>query len=98
MWVRLIEVHVDPEHVGEFGKIYNEQILPGLKAYDGNIDAFLMESQDRPGQLVSFTSWKTRRDGDVYESSGAYLKNVDKVKHLFLEMPTLWSYDVKNGV
>ena len=34
MWIRLIEVHVDPEHVGAFGKIYNEQILPGLKAYD----------------------------------------------------------------
>jgi quinol monooxygenase YgiN len=95
MWIRLIEVHIDPDKTDEFRKIYNEEIVPVLKAQKGNIDAFLMESQDRPGQLISFTSWKRREDGDVYESSGDYVKNINKVKHTFTEMPTLWSYVVK---
>ena len=94
MWIRLIEIYIDIDKTDEFRQIYKTQIIPVLKAQKGNIDAFLMESQDRPGQMISFTSWKTRTDGDVYESSGDYVKNVNRVKHLFTEMPTLWSYAV----
>ena len=95
MWIRLIEVHIDTDKTEEFRQIYKTQIIPVLKAQKGNIDAFLMESQDRGGQMIFFTSWETRTDGDTYESSGDYVKNVNKVKHLFTEMPTLWSYTVK---
>lgn len=95
MWIRLIEVRIQPEKLDEARKIYNEEIVPVIKAQKGNIDVFLMESQDRPNQVISFTSWESQEDGDTYEGSGTYVKMVNKVKHAFVGMPTLWSYEVQ---
>jgi heme-degrading monooxygenase HmoA len=68
--------------------------VPIVKSQKGNIDVFMMESQDRPGQVMSFTSWEKQEDGDAYERS-TYVKMVNKVKHTFVGMPTLWSYEVR---
>jgi heme-degrading monooxygenase HmoA len=95
MWIRLIEVRVLPGMLEKFRGVYNEQIVPNVKTHKGNIDVYLMESLDRENQVISFTSWETQADGDAYESSGAYVQNVNKVKQAFAEMPTLWSYEVK---
>jgi quinol monooxygenase YgiN len=95
MWIRLIEVRIQPGKLEEYRKVYNEQIVPAVKAHKGNIDVFLMESLDREGQVISFTSWESQADGDAYERSGAYVQNVNKVKQAFVGMPTLWSYEVR---
>jgi len=95
MYVRIIEVRIQPDKLDEFRKIYNEEIAPAVKAQKGNIEVFLMESQDRPGQINSFTSWESQEDGDAYERSGTYVQMANKAKHTFVGMPTLWSYDVK---
>ena len=95
MWIRLIEITIQPSKLEEMRKIYNEQIVPNVKAHKGNIDVFLMESLERENQVISFTSWESEKDGDSYESSGAYVQNVNKVNHTFVGMPTLWSYEVK---
>ena len=39
--------------------------------------------------------WESQVDGDTYEASRGYVQNVNKVKHTFVGMPTLWSYEVK---
>jgi quinol monooxygenase YgiN len=95
MWIRLIEVRIQPGKLEEMRRIYNEQIVPDVKAREGNIDVFLMESLDRENQIFSFTSWESQADGDAYEASRGYVQNVNKVKHTFVGMPTLWSYEVK---
>ena len=95
MWIRLIEVKIQPDKLDEARKIYNEEIMPTVKTQKGNVDMFLMESMDREGQVISFTSWDSKEDGDAYEASGTYVEMVNKVKHTFAGMPTLWSYDVK---
>ena len=95
MWIRLIEVRIQPDKLEEMRRIYNEEIVPAVKAQKGNIDVFLMESLDREGQVFSFTSWESQADGDAYEASRGYFQNVNKVKHTFVGMPTLWSYEVK---
>ena len=95
MWIRLIEVKIQPDKLDEARKIYNEEIMPTVKTQKGNVDMFLMESMDREGEMVSFTSWDSKEDGDAYEASGTYVEMVNKVKHTFAGMPTLWSYEVK---
>ena len=95
MWIRLIEVKIQPDKLDEARKIYNEEIVPTVKTQKGNVDMFLMESMDREGEMVSFTSWDSKEDGDAYEASGTYVEMVNKVKHTFAGMPTLWSYEVK---
>ena len=95
MWIRLIEVKIQPDKLDEIRKIYNEEIVPTVKTQKGNVDMFLMESMDREGEVISFTSWESQEDGDAYEGSGTYVEMVNKVKHTFANTPTLWSYDVK---
>ena len=96
MWVKQIMVNIDSEKLDEFRKIYNEQIVPTVKAQKGNVDIFLMESQDNEGEVISFTSWEHKEDGDAYEANGTYVEMFNKVKHTFSGTPTLWSYNVKN--
>ena len=95
MWIRLIEVKIKHDKLDEARKIYNEEIVPTVKSRKGNIDMFLMESNDRECVVISFTSWETQENGEAYEKSGTYVKMVNKVKHTFAGMPTLWSYEVK---
>jgi quinol monooxygenase YgiN len=95
MWVRLIEIKIKPDKTDEIRKIYNEEIVPVVKAQKGNMDIFLMESVDREGAMISFTSWQSKEDGDAYEEGKTYMKMFNKVKHTFADTPTLWSYEVK---
>ena len=95
MWIRLIQVNTRLDKIDEARRIYNEEIVPTVKAQKGNIDIFLMESMDKEGELISFTSWESQEDGDTYEASGTYVKMVNKIKHTFAATPTLWSYDVR---
>ena len=95
MWIRLIEVKIKHDKLDEARKIYNKEIVPTVKEQKGNIDMFLMESNDRECVVISFTSWETQENGEAYEKSGTYVKMVNKVKHTFAGIPTLWSYEVK---
>ena len=76
-------------------KIYNEQIVPVVKAQKGNVDIFLMEPVDTEDSIISYTAWESKSDGDTYENSGTYSEMVDKVKHLLAGELKLKSYKVK---
>ncbi|MFC1856913.1 antibiotic biosynthesis monooxygenase family protein [Thermodesulfobacteriota bacterium] len=95
MWMRLIVVMIQTDKMDDFRKIYNEEIVPTVKAQKGNVHVFLMESIDREGEITSFTAWKTQENGDAYERSGTYVEMVNKVRHTFAGTPTLWSYEVR---
>jgi len=79
----------------ELRQIYNEDIVPTVKAQKGNVDVFLLESVDEEGEVISFTSWDRKEDGDKYEASGTYVELVNKVKHTFADPTTQKSYEVK---
>jgi quinol monooxygenase YgiN len=95
MYIRTINVRIQSDKIDEFRKIYDEQIVPAVKKQKGNIDIFLMESLEREGEVISFTSWESQEDGDAYERGGAYVQMFNKVKHTFAGTPTLWSYEVR---
>jgi quinol monooxygenase YgiN len=95
MYIRTINVKIQPDKLDEARKIYYDDIVPEVKSQKGNIDIFLMESLDRDGEVISFTSWESQEDADRYEGSGTYVQMVNKIKHTFANVPTLWSYKVK---
>ena len=95
MWVRLTFAKIQPDKMDEFRKIYNEELVPIIKAQKGNVDVFVMESVDEEGEGISLTSWDSKEDGDKYEASGTYVEMVNKVRHTFASPPTLKSYEVK---
>ena len=94
MWVRLTFAKIQPDKMGEFRKVYNEEIVPAVKAQKGNVDIYALEPAEEGEAHISFTSWDNKEDGHTYEASGTYREMVSKVKHTFAGPPTLKSYEV----
>jgi len=96
MWVRLTSVKAHPDKLDELRKIYNEEIVPRVKAeVKGVKDVFLLECIEDKGEVISFAAFESKADGDAYEASGLYKEMVGKVSHTFAESPALKSYKVK---
>jgi len=95
MWVRLTFVKIQPDKLDEARRIYYEEIVPTVKAQQGNVDIYLLESIDEAGDAISLNAWESKEDGDSYEATGTYAEMVNKVKHTFTAPPTLKSYEVR---
>ena len=94
MYARLTFLEVDASNIKEVSNIYNSEIVPAIREFQGLLDAILLESTDNNGQVISLTTWKTKEDADVYESSGTYRQLVDKLKDKYTSKPVLKTYDV----
>jgi quinol monooxygenase YgiN len=95
MWCRLTFVKFDPEKMDEGRKIFYDLHAPTVKKEKGNIDCYLMESVDEPGEGISFSSWETKEDGDAYEAKGTYKMLVGTIIHTHVREPKLKQYEVK---
>ncbi|HET8906829.1 MAG TPA: hypothetical protein VFN11_07680, partial [Ktedonobacterales bacterium] len=79
--------------VAETTRIYNESILPAVKAASGNHGVYLL-IDSASGKGMSITLWNTQADGESYDSSGAYREQVAKVAPFFAAPPSLATYEV----
>ena len=95
MWVRLTIAKIKPDCIDELRKIYNEDIIPVVKKFDGMIDAMLMEPANEEDDFISCGIWESKEYGEAYEASGTYEEMVGKVAHTFAGPPTLKTYEVR---
>ncbi|HEX9036954.1 MAG TPA: hypothetical protein VF808_08190 [Ktedonobacterales bacterium] len=93
MYARVTSVSVQVDKVAETTRIYNESILPAVKAASGNRGVYLLMDA-ASGKGASITFWNTQADGDAYDSSGTYRELVGKVAVFFAAPPTLATYEV----
>ena len=93
MHARVTTVSVQPDKVAETTRIYNESILPAIKAANGNRGVLLLiDAASGKGQ--SITLWDSAADGQAYDSSGTYREQVAKVSQFFAAPPSLATYEV----
>ena len=93
MHARVTTVSVQTDKVSETTRIYNESILPAIKAASGNQGVFLL-IDPASGKGISITLWNAQADGEAYDSSGAYREQVAKVAPFFSAPPSLATYEV----
>ena len=93
MHARVTAVSVQLDKVAETTRIYNESILPAVKAANGNRGVFLL-IDEATGKGLSITVWNTQADGEAYDSSGSYREQVSKVIPFFTAPPSLTTYEV----
>jgi len=93
MHARVTTVSVQPDKVAETTRIYNESILPSIKAANGNRGVFLL-IDSASGKGMSITLWNSEADGQMYDSSGSYREQVAKVSQFFSAPPSLATYEV----
>ncbi len=93
MFARVTTVHVQLDKVAETTRVYNESILPSVRAASGNRGCFLLMDRTS-GTALSITVWNTQADGEAYDSSGNYREQVSKVAPFFSSAPSLATYEV----
>ncbi len=93
MHARVTSVSVQPDKVAETTRVYNESILPAIKAASGNRGVFLLIDATT-GKGLSITLWDSEADGQAYDTSGAYREQVTKVSSFFSAPPSLTTYEV----
>jgi heme-degrading monooxygenase HmoA len=94
MFVRLTFITVQPKDVEKIRRIYNDEIVPVVKAQKGNTGIRLLEpvTGENP-EYVSLTEWETAADAEVYETSGTYRRLVDSLKDMYTSKPVLKTYN-----
>ena len=97
MYARLTFIEIDPKDTKEVSKVYNSQIVPQIREFQGFKDAMLLEPTDSSGQTISITLWKTKEDADAYESSGTYRRLVDMLRDKFVSKPILKTYNAQES-
>jgi quinol monooxygenase YgiN len=93
MWVRIGSFLVKPDQVANLRSTYNEQALPKVRAYPGNLACLLLEPTGEGDPFLVATVWQDRAAADRYESSGAAAEVVALVRGFFAGPPTLRSYE-----
>jgi quinol monooxygenase YgiN len=93
MWVRVGVFPVNPDQATNLRRTYNEQAIPKVRAYPGNLCCFLLEPTAQTEPFLVMTIWQDRAAADRYESSGAAAEVVSLVRPFFAGPPTLRSYE-----
>jgi len=93
MHARVTTVSIQLDKVAETTRIYNESILPAIKAANGNRGVFLL-IDPASGKGISMTLWNAEADGQAYDTSGTYREQVGKISQFFASPPSLATYEV----
>ena len=93
MWVRVGSFLVKPEQAANLRRTYNEQAVPKVRAYPGNLGCLLLEPTAEGDPFLVLTIWQDRAAAESYESSGAAAEVVSLVRAFFAGPPTLRSYE-----
>ncbi len=82
-YVRIVSLSIQEGKEDEFSRIFTSEIIPELLANRGCRYAYLTRSTQDPHAFISITIWDSKDDADLYESSGRFKEQVDKVSHTF---------------
>jgi quinol monooxygenase YgiN len=93
VWVRIGSFLVKPDQVATLRATYNQQAVPKVRGYPGNVGCLLLEPQAPEEPFVVITIWKDRAAAEKYESSGTAAEVVALVRGFFAGPPTLRSYE-----
>ena len=83
LFVRIASPQIQPDMIEEFKLLYNEHVLPSLRAVKGCLYASLTENAKKNNQLISLTIWNNIHDAEEYEKSGFFKTLTEKVAHTF---------------
>jgi quinol monooxygenase YgiN len=93
VWVRIGSFLVKPDQAANLRATYNEQAVPKVRAYPGNVGCLLLEPAAPDEPFIVMTLWDDHAAADSYESSGTAAEVVALVRGFFAGPPTLRSYE-----
>ena len=93
MHARVTTLHIRPDKVDETVALFQQQIMPVVKAQAGYQGIqLLVDRATGNGMAISF--WNSEAEGQAYEASGTYRQMVGMVDANFSAPPSLATYEV----
>lgn len=80
-WVRIVSLQVLEGRMDEFKRLYVTRSIPALRSASGCLFVYLLESEEKRGEVFSVTLWKSREDAVAYERSGVFERLIETQKH-----------------
>ena len=85
MFMRLLQMRVNPDKIVEFEKVYEHTIIPTLQHSPGCAYAGLIQSLEDKNDAISITLWSHQDKALAYERSGKYAQLVDLSRPFFTD-------------
>ena len=95
MWVRLARFKLKAETREQSVKVYNEQGVPRVRGFAGNVACYLLEPVT-DDEFIACTIWETEEHAKAYESSGAAREVADLLRPAFAGPPELKTYQTQS--
>jgi quinol monooxygenase YgiN len=83
MFMRLVQMRVNPDKIFEFRKVYERVIIPTLQHASGCVYAGLVQSLEDENDGISITLWSHQDDALAYERSGKYSESLEASRPFF---------------
>lgn len=94
MFGRMGTFEIRPGALSALRRRYITECVPIVRATEGSVDCFVLESADSATTVAVCTVWRTEADAIAYEASGRAAEVVGRVSEFFASRPTLASYRV----
>lgn len=72
MYMRFVQLKIEPDRIDDFEKLYESRISPALDETEGCLFAGLMHRRGPTEECISMTLWETPDDARRYEESGLF--------------------------
>jgi len=96
MFLRLARFKLIPEKRDEAVSTFNEQGVPRVRAFPGNVACYLLEPLVEGDEFLACTIWQTEEQARAYETSGAAAEVAGLIRSAFAGPPELKSYRTRS--
>jgi heme-degrading monooxygenase HmoA len=97
MFMRLLQLQLDPVHTNEFKDFYENVVFPQLQNMPGCLFAALIKSKPEQNEFISLTFWEEQEQADNYEKTGVFQKLFDQAKP-FLSETAEWKMQLSEDM
>ncbi len=80
MFMRLLQLNINPEHGDRFKAFYIDKVYPQLQKMKGCLFAGLMKGSADGTEIISITFWETQEQADSYEKSIVFTNLLSEAK------------------
>lgn len=81
MFARNVAVHLKPNSLGEFTRIFDSEVLPLLRKQPGFQDEITFSNAPTGMDVIAISLWDTKEHAEAYNATGypEVLKSLNKV-------------------
>jgi heme-degrading monooxygenase HmoA len=81
MFARNVAIHLKPNALGEFTRIFDNEVLPILRKQTGFQDEITFSTTPTGMDVIAISLWDTREHAEAYNATGypEVLKSLNKV-------------------